>query len=166
MISLDTNAVIAAINRRVPRVRPRLEAAIAAGDNVGLSTVVLFELRYGIIKRARPQENNAILEALLALDVTPWPFDSEDAHEAVKFVRSLSVRACRSANNDVLIAAQTRRRGALSGHSEHLRICASAGPENRELGDRLSTGSYWCPRQDELGSAGFGVVSAPLVTLI
>jgi predicted nucleic acid-binding protein len=44
-MSLDTNAVIAAINRRVPGVRPRVEAAIASGELVGISTIVLFELR-------------------------------------------------------------------------------------------------------------------------
>ena len=82
MISLDTNAVIAAINRRLPSVRPRLEAAIVAGEPVGISAIVLFELRYGIIKSALPQENRAILEAFLALDVTPWPFEPEDAEEA------------------------------------------------------------------------------------
>jgi tRNA(fMet)-specific endonuclease VapC len=45
MISLDTNAIIAAINRRVPSIRPRLEAAIAAGETIGISTIVLFERR-------------------------------------------------------------------------------------------------------------------------
>jgi tRNA(fMet)-specific endonuclease VapC len=113
MISLDTNAVIAAINRRLPSVRPRLEAAIVAGEPVGISAIVLFELRYGIIKSARPQENRAILEAFLALDVTPWPFEPEDAEEAGEIRAELERRGTPICPYDVLIAAQARRRGAV-----------------------------------------------------
>jgi tRNA(fMet)-specific endonuclease VapC len=113
MISLDTNAVIAAINRRLPSVRPRLEAAIVAGEPVGISAIVLFELRYGIIKSARPQENRAILEAFLALDVTPWPFEPEDAEEAGEIRAELERRGTPIGPYDVLIAAQARRRGAV-----------------------------------------------------
>jgi tRNA(fMet)-specific endonuclease VapC len=113
MISLDTNAVIAAINRRLPSVRPRLEVAIVAGEPVGISAIVLFELRYGIIKSARPQENRAILEAFLALDVTPWPFEPEDAEEAGEIRAELERRGTPIGPYDVLIAAQARRRGAV-----------------------------------------------------
>jgi tRNA(fMet)-specific endonuclease VapC len=113
MISLDTNAVIAAINRRLPSVRPRLEAAIVAGEPVGISAIVLFELRYGIIKSARPQENRAILKAFLALDVTPWPFEPEDAEEAGEIRAELERRGTPIGPYDVLIAAQARRRGAV-----------------------------------------------------
>jgi tRNA(fMet)-specific endonuclease VapC len=113
MISLDTNAVIAAINRRVPSVRPRLEAAIIAREPVGISAIVLFELRYGIIKSARPQENRAILAAFLDLDVTPWPFEPEDAEEAGEIRAELERRGTPIGPYDVLIAAQARRRGAV-----------------------------------------------------
>jgi tRNA(fMet)-specific endonuclease VapC len=54
---LDTNAVIAAINNRTTNVRWRLEAAIAGGTPVGIPTIVSFEMRYGIAKSARAQEN-------------------------------------------------------------------------------------------------------------
>jgi tRNA(fMet)-specific endonuclease VapC len=50
MICLDTNAVIAAINRRKPDLRRRLEVAIAGGAPIGIPTIVLFEMRYGIAK--------------------------------------------------------------------------------------------------------------------
>jgi tRNA(fMet)-specific endonuclease VapC len=113
MIGLDTNAVIAAINRRVPSVRPRLEAAIASGESVGISTIVLFELRYGIIKSARPQENAAILAAFLALDVIPWPFEPEDAEEAGEIRAELERVGTPIGPYDVLIAGQARRRGAV-----------------------------------------------------
>ena len=113
MICLDTNAVIAAINKRKPNIRRRLEAAIATGEPVGLSTIVLFELRYGIAKSARPQENAAILAAFLALDVTPLPFEPEDAEEAGDIRAELEREGTPIGPYDVLIAAQARRRSAL-----------------------------------------------------
>ena len=41
MICLDTNAVIAAINQRLPNVRNRLEAALAEGMTVGVPAIAL-----------------------------------------------------------------------------------------------------------------------------
>jgi tRNA(fMet)-specific endonuclease VapC len=110
---LDTNAVIAAINNRPPDVRRRLTASLADGVNIGVSTIVLFELWYGIRKSARPRENTEILAAFLALGVTPWPFDPEDADEAGALRRELEGRGEPIGPYDVLIAAQARRRSAL-----------------------------------------------------
>jgi tRNA(fMet)-specific endonuclease VapC len=113
MICLDTNAVIAAINRRKPRLRRRLEVAIVGGAHIGIPTIVLFEMRYGIAKSARPQENAAILAAFLALDVTPWSFEPEDAEEAGDIRAELERAGTPIGPYDVLIAAQARRRSAL-----------------------------------------------------
>jgi tRNA(fMet)-specific endonuclease VapC len=113
MICLDTNAVIAAINRRKPSLRRRLEVAIVGGAHIGIPTIVLFEMRYGIAKSARPQENAAILAAFLALDVTPWSFEPEDAEEAGDIRAELERAGTPIGPYDVLIAAQARRRSAL-----------------------------------------------------
>jgi tRNA(fMet)-specific endonuclease VapC len=113
MICLDTNAVIAAINRRKPGLRRRLEVAIVGGAHIGIPTIVLFEMRYGIAKSARPQENAAILAAFLALEVTPWSFEPEDAEEAGDIRAELERAGTPSGPYDVLIAAQARRRSAL-----------------------------------------------------
>src|SRR5271170_5591495 len=113
MICLDTNVVVAAINRRTPEVRRRLEAAIAGGAPVGIPTVVLFEMCYGIAKSARPRENAAILTAFLTLDVILWPFEPEDAEEAGDIRAELERGGAPIGPYDVLIAAQARRRGAL-----------------------------------------------------
>ena len=48
MILLDTNAVIAALNDRPPRVGDTIAKRIKAGARVGVSSVVIFELWYGI----------------------------------------------------------------------------------------------------------------------
>ena len=112
MICLDTNIVIAAINESVPGVRPRLERALVAGTVVGIPTIVLYELRYGIKKSGRPNENTARLSALLALQLASWPFDADDAGEAGDIRAALERAGTPIGPYDVLIAAQARRRGA------------------------------------------------------
>ncbi|MGA2816444.1 MAG: type II toxin-antitoxin system VapC family toxin [Xanthobacteraceae bacterium] len=113
MISLDTIAVVAAINQRVPKVRARLEQALMDGVVVGIPAIVLYELWYGIKKSVRPEENIVRLSTFLALDVTPWPFDAEDAREAGEIRATLERSGTPIGPYDILIAAQARRRGAL-----------------------------------------------------
>lgn len=113
MICLDTNAVVAAINGRPASVRPRLEAALLDEVPVGLPTVVLYELRYGIAKSARVEANMAALAAFLTLEVTPWPFEPEDAGEAGEMRAELERAGTPVGPYDILIAAQARRRDAV-----------------------------------------------------
>jgi tRNA(fMet)-specific endonuclease VapC len=83
------------------------------GTVVGIPSIVLFEIWYGIKKSARPQENATNLSTFLALDVTPWPFEPEDAEEAGDIRAGLERAATPIGPYDVLIAAQARRRDAL-----------------------------------------------------
>jgi tRNA(fMet)-specific endonuclease VapC len=113
MICLDTNAVIAALNVSEQRVRGRLERTLAGGVTIGIPAIVLYELWYGINKSARPKENAAALAAFLALNMSIWPFESEDAEEAGDIRASLERAGKSIGPYDVLIAAQARRRGAV-----------------------------------------------------
>src|SRR6516164_4826443 len=113
MICLDTNAGIASINLRPPTVRARLEQALAEAAPVGLSAIVLFELWYGIKKSARAGLNTLTLATFLALDVTPLPFEPDDAQEAADIRAALERTGTPIGPYDVLIAAQARRRDAL-----------------------------------------------------
>src|SRR5947207_562106 len=113
MICLDTNAVIAVINRRPRSVRSRLERALVDAVVVGIPAISLFEMWYGVKKSARPQENAAALATFLILDVTTWPFEPEDAEEAGDIRAALDRAGTPIGAYDVLIAAQARRRGAL-----------------------------------------------------
>jgi tRNA(fMet)-specific endonuclease VapC len=79
MICLDSNAAIAAINQRVPEVRRRLEAVLAAGTAVGIPAIVLFELWYGIKKSDRQEESRENLARFLQLELEIWPFEPDDA---------------------------------------------------------------------------------------
>jgi tRNA(fMet)-specific endonuclease VapC len=113
MICLDTNIVIAVINQRAAEVRQRLMKTLHDGTIVGIPTIVLFELWYGIKKSARAQANADALDNFLALDVTPWPFEPEDAEEAGDVRAALERLGTPIGSYDVLIAAQARRRGAI-----------------------------------------------------
>jgi predicted nucleic acid-binding protein len=61
MICLDTNAVIAAINQREPRVHRQLERALVDRVVVGIPAIVLDEIWYGIKKSARARANATAL---------------------------------------------------------------------------------------------------------
>jgi tRNA(fMet)-specific endonuclease VapC len=113
MICLDTNVVIAVINQRAAGVRQRLMKTLHEGTIVGIPTVVLYELWYGIKKSARAQANTDALDNFLALDVTPWPFEQEDTEEAGDVRAALERAGTPIGPYDVLIAAQARRRGAM-----------------------------------------------------
>jgi tRNA(fMet)-specific endonuclease VapC len=113
MICLDTSIVIAAINHRAAAVRQRLMKTLHEGTIVGIPTVVLYELWYGIKKNARAQGNTDALDNFLALDVTLWPFELEDAEEAGDIRAALERLGMPIGPYDVLIAAQARRRGAI-----------------------------------------------------
>jgi tRNA(fMet)-specific endonuclease VapC len=113
MICLDTNIIIAVINQRAADVRQRLMKTLHEGTIVGIPTVVLYELWYGIKKSARAQANTDALDNFLVLDVTPWPFEAEDAEEAGNVRAALERLGTPIDPYDVLIAAQARRRGAI-----------------------------------------------------
>src|SRR5260370_30438533 len=79
---LDTNGCIA-VNKGEPvSVRARFDKAVHAGARVWVSTVVLYELWYGVAKSARPKENAEDLATFLAGPVRVLGFEEEDAREA------------------------------------------------------------------------------------
>ena len=63
---LDTNACIELINDKVPSVRARLQRALAAEAAVAVSSVVAFELWYGVAKSTRQEANAQLLEKFFA----------------------------------------------------------------------------------------------------
>ena len=112
MICLDTNAVIG-ILKGEPRVLLDRVTIQMSRNGLALSTVVLFELRFGIAKSARRTENTERLKLFLRAPITILPFDAEDAEEAGDIRAELQRRGKPIGAYDLLIAAQARRRGAL-----------------------------------------------------
>ena len=63
---LDTNACIALINGTPKEVRRRFQRAINRDATMLVSSVVAFELWYGVAKSQRKEANSKRLEAFLA----------------------------------------------------------------------------------------------------
>lgn len=113
MISLDTNAVIAAINGGPSLVLERIFAALNREEAVTVSSIVVFELRYGIAKSARRAQNEARLTDFMTGPVEVVDFDSGDAEEAGEIRATLERAGTPIGYYDLLIAGQARRRNAL-----------------------------------------------------
>ncbi|MGO9744420.1 MAG: PIN domain-containing protein [Roseiarcus sp.] len=112
LLFLDTNVVVDLLGRRRPRVRRRYVEARDNDVGLALSTVVLFELRFGAANSARIEQNGRALDSLLADGFVIAPFDADDAAEAGA-IRALLRRGGKEIGPyDILIAAQARRRGA------------------------------------------------------
>ena len=73
---LDTNACVDYLSGRYPSVIARLQRS--GPSDLGLSTVVAAELRYGADRSARPKENHDRIDALVA-EIPPVEFDLESA---------------------------------------------------------------------------------------
>ena len=109
---LDTNACIALINGTPKELRRRFQRAINRDATMLVSSVVAFELWYGVAKSQRKEANSQRLEAFLAGPLEWTPFDEEDAQEAGRVRAELETAGKPIGAYDVLIAAQARRRGA------------------------------------------------------
>jgi tRNA(fMet)-specific endonuclease VapC len=113
MICLDTNAVIALLNERTSPVLARIEVAIGVGTPLAISSIVLFELRYGAAKSARPERNVQRIVDFLAGPIDVLPFEPADAEEAGDIRAALERAGTPIGPYDILVAAQARRRDAL-----------------------------------------------------
>ena len=113
MICLDTNAVIALLNHPPSPVRTRIDAAIGLGRPLAISSIVLFELRYGAAKSARPERNAQRIIDFLSGPIEVLPFTPADAEEAGDIRAELERAGTPIGPYDILVAAQARRRDAL-----------------------------------------------------
>lgn len=103
---LDTNACIALINGKPSSVRTRFEKARAAGAEISVSSVAIFELWYGVSKSSREEFNARRLETFLAGPIGVLAFEDEDARVAGSVRASLEAAGKPIGAYDLLIAAQ------------------------------------------------------------
>jgi tRNA(fMet)-specific endonuclease VapC len=113
MICLDTNAVIAVLNHPTSPVRTRIDAAIGLGRPLAISSIVLFELRYGAAKSARPERNAQRIIDFLSGPIEVLSFAPADAEEAGDIRAELERAGTPIGPYDILVAAQARQRDAL-----------------------------------------------------
>jgi tRNA(fMet)-specific endonuclease VapC len=106
---LDTNACIALINGQPATVRTRMDKATAAGGQVLVSSIAVFELRYGVGKSARPEFNRKRLETFLAGPVQVLAFEDADARVAGSVSAALEAVGKPIGAYDLLMAGQALR---------------------------------------------------------
>lgn len=109
---LDTNACIALINGRPDSVRRRFDRAVRTGNQVTTSSVVLFELWYGVAKSARPKINSERLGTFVSGPIEVVDFGVEDAEHAGRIRAVLEAAGTPIGAYDLLIAGQAQRMGA------------------------------------------------------
>lgn len=100
---LDTNVWVDYLNERYPTVASRILASDP--DDLGLSSVVLAELRYGADKSRRPDWNHARIDTL-AREVPILEFDSSAATAFGRLRSRLESSGQPIGPYDMLIAAQ------------------------------------------------------------
>jgi len=108
---LDTDAVVALLRNKPLAVRERFRAAEGAGDYLAVSSVVLFELRYGVQKSSHVPENTERLHVFLSGDMDVLAFDDEDAKSAGRIRAALEKTGTTIGPYDLLIAGQALARG-------------------------------------------------------
>jgi tRNA(fMet)-specific endonuclease VapC len=109
---LDTNTVVALLKNKPARVRQRLQRVVSEGGSIAVSSVVLFELWYGVARSGRQRENSERLRAFLSGDLSILPFGEEDAAIAGDLRAALERVGTPIGPYDLLIAAQALRTGA------------------------------------------------------
>ena len=109
---LDTNAVIAVLKNQPASVRHRLRRARFEGASIAVSSVVLYELWYGVARSEHRRENAERLRVFLSADISVLSFDEEDARAAGDLRASLESAGTPIGPYDLLIATQALRLGA------------------------------------------------------
>ena len=124
---LDTNACIALINGTEASVRRRFQRAVARDGVALLSSIVAFELWYGVAKSQRKDSNRQRLEAFFAGPLEWTLFDEDDAEAAGTVRAELEAAGTPIGAYDVLLAGQARRRGAILVTSNAKELVRVAG---------------------------------------
>jgi tRNA(fMet)-specific endonuclease VapC len=109
---LDTNAVIALLKNEPAIFRKRLRRAVSREASIAVSSIVLYELWYGVARSARRRENAERLRAFLSGGIEVTPFGEEDAQTAGDLRATLEAAGTPIGPYDLLIAAQALRTGA------------------------------------------------------
>ncbi len=102
---LDTNACITMLNGTSQRLAAQLRRRRT--NDIGLPSVVAFELYYGAFKSAKPEQNLRLLEKVPFEVIS---LDEADAREAGEIRSRLEARGQPIGPFDLLIAGQARCR--------------------------------------------------------
>ena len=106
---LDTNACIALINKRPLSVRAYMDKELSRGSEVYISSIVVFELWYGVSKSQRREANTQVLIGFLSGPIQQVVFDNEDARIAGEIRAEMEAAGRPLGDYDLLIAGQALR---------------------------------------------------------
>jgi tRNA(fMet)-specific endonuclease VapC len=106
---LDTDTLIDLVRAR-PRVTDRYLAMSIGVEPMFLSTVSLFEFKYGMERSNRHAAQALALDRLLET-ISVSPFEANDADATAQLKASLAVRGRPIGSYDVMIAGQALARG-------------------------------------------------------
>jgi len=109
---LDTSAVIALLKGEPAVFRKRLRRLVSKGGEVAVSSVVLYDLWYGVARSGRRCENAERLWVFLSGGVSAHPFTEDDAVVAGDLRATLEAAGTPIGPYDLLIAAQALRADA------------------------------------------------------
>lgn len=104
---LDTNHLSAYLDRK-PALEKRIDAALKAGDRIGVCLPVLCEYRAGIRLGKRYQQNLARLQAALGV-LRLWPADESTTVVFADIFQELRAAGKMLSQFDLLIAAIARQ---------------------------------------------------------
>jgi tRNA(fMet)-specific endonuclease VapC len=110
---LDTNAVIALLTNRPSTVRERFRQEASGSLSIGISSIVLFELWYGVARSQHRAQNAERLRTFLAGNIGVSAFAEEDAAIAGDLRAELDKAGTPIGPYDLLIAAQALRIGTI-----------------------------------------------------
>ena len=122
---LDTDSCIAVLRPKPSLVRTRADRAIARGDVLQISSVVVHELWYGANKSNRVDENRLRLQDFLSAYVEVCAFNADDAQIAGEIRAALEKQGKRIGALDTLIAGQCLRSDSVlvtSNTAEFIRV--------------------------------------------
>lgn len=106
---LDTNVCATVIRGKSIPVRRRLDREIDAGTYLGISSIVVFELQFGVAKSPHRDANARKLADFLAGPIDVLAFDEEDADRAAGVRAHLAAAGTPIGPYDMLIAGQALR---------------------------------------------------------
>src|SRR5205807_3147467 len=99
------------LTNRPTTVRDRLRRVVSASISIGISSIVLFELWYGVARSQHRAQNAERLRTLLAGNISVFAFAEEDAAIAGDLRAELDKAGTPIGPYDLLIAAQALRAG-------------------------------------------------------
>jgi tRNA(fMet)-specific endonuclease VapC len=113
MLLLDSNIVIGLMDHRRHELRERYRTARRANHVFVLSSVVVFELCFGIANSQRSLENQEAFERFISVGYEFAMFDLQDAEIAGRIRARLKFLGTPIGPYDLLIAAQALRLDAI-----------------------------------------------------